>query len=121
MGLNGTAGAAFVANAFSASLPGGTITFAHNPHWTAYLALFPAVSLPSGGGTDALTGTDLWNDGPGGDDCPGCGVVVAGQGATLVGVNLPEPTAAISPGAFASILGAVMFLRRKRVQQAELK
>jgi hypothetical protein len=97
------------------SLPAGTITFAANPNFSPYLALFPAFALPIGGGPDPLSGTDAWADGPGGDACPGCGVVVQNLGAGLVGVNLPEPSTITILGVFAGI-GAVLsaaILRRR--------
>jgi hypothetical protein len=108
------------------SLPGGTITFAYEPGFAPYLALFPAFSLPTGGGTDPLTGTDTWGDGPGGDACPGCGVVTPGLGAKLVGVNLPEPGTTAILGAFAGV-GAFVgvfcatFRRRKLATDSCLK
>jgi hypothetical protein len=108
-------GADFIADvAVGYSLPGGTITFADDPGFSPYLALFPAFSLPIGGGIDPLTGSDLWGDGPGGDACPGCGVVTPGLGAELAGVNLPEPSTITILGVFV-ILAAMTFRRRKPV------
>ncbi len=110
------ADADFIANvAVAYSLPDGTITFGYDPGFAPYLALFPAFSLPAGGGNDPLTGSDAWDDGPGGDNCPGCGVVATGRGAGLVGVNVPEPSATIILGAFAGVVfGCVMLQRRRR-------
>jgi hypothetical protein len=110
-------GADFIADvSVGYSLPSGTITFAYDPGFSPYLSLFPAFALPVGGGTDPLTGTDPWNDGPGGDACPGCGVVTPGLSAGLVGVNLPEPSTIAILGvfgiAFVLVLGTAPFRQR---------
>lgn len=100
----------FIANvSVGYSLPAGTITFAYDPGFSPYLALFPASALPEGGGADPLTGTDIWHDGPGGDACPGCGVVKPGLGAELLGVNLPEPSTITILCIFAGI-GAFLYI-----------
>jgi len=69
------------ANMSSDYLP-GTIGFA-NADWSDYVDLYLATPLTPSGGEISITS---------GFDCPGCGVLLTGDGPKVDGVLLPEPS-----------------------------